>query len=59
MTRGLRFDLRQRQEDFSLTLCVQTGCGAHPVSFPLGTWDKAQLGRDADHYASSAKIKNE
>jgi hypothetical protein len=41
-------------EDFSSSLCVQTGSGAHPASFPKGTegsfpGDKARPGRDADH----------
>jgi hypothetical protein len=32
-----RFDLRQRRKDFSSTLCVQTGSGAHPASCTMGT----------------------
>jgi hypothetical protein len=28
-----RFDSRQRRRDFSSSLCVQTGSGAHPDSF--------------------------
>jgi hypothetical protein len=52
-------------KDFSCSLCVQTGSGAHPVSctmctggpFPGG---KARPGRDADHSPpSSAKVENE
>jgi hypothetical protein len=31
-----RFDPRQRREDFSCGLCVQTCCGAHPAPFPVG-----------------------
>jgi hypothetical protein len=36
-TKRSRFDPRQRQEDFSSKLCVQTGSGAHPASYPMGT----------------------
>jgi hypothetical protein len=41
-------------EDFSSSLCVQTGSGAHPVFCPMGTGvpfpgGKARLGSDADH----------
>jgi hypothetical protein len=40
--------------DFSFSLCDQTGSGAHPVSCPIGTGGpfqgaKARPGRDADH----------
>jgi hypothetical protein len=40
--------------DFSPDLCVQTGSGAHPASYPLGPVDpfpggNAGSGRDADH----------
>jgi hypothetical protein len=49
-----RFDPRQRRKDFSSSLCVQTGSGAHPASCPMGTGGpfpggKARPGRDADH----------
>jgi hypothetical protein len=52
-------------EDFSSSLCVQTGSGVHPASctmsiggpFPGG---KARPGRDADHSPpSSAEVVNE
>jgi hypothetical protein len=43
------FDPRQRQEDFSSNLCVQTGYGAHPASCPVGIGGKTRPGRDADH----------
>jgi hypothetical protein len=53
-------------EDFSSSVCVQTGSGAHPAwvgtmgtggPFPGG---KARPGRDADHSAqSSAEVVNE
>jgi hypothetical protein len=48
------FDPRQKRNDFSSSLCIQTGSGAHPASCPMGTGGpfpggKAILGRDADH----------
>jgi hypothetical protein len=52
-------------EDFSSSPCVQTGSGAHPASYPVGTGGsfpggKARPGRDADHSPpSSAEVKNE
>jgi hypothetical protein len=47
-------------EDFSSSLCVQTGSGAHPASCTMGTGGKARPGRDADHSPpSSAKVVNE
>jgi hypothetical protein len=52
-------------EDFSSSLCVQTGSGAHPVFCSMGTGglfhgDKARPGRDADHSPpSSAEVENE
>jgi hypothetical protein len=41
-------------KDFSSSLCVQTGSGAHPASYKMGTGGpfpggKARLRRDADH----------
>jgi hypothetical protein len=51
--------------NFSSSLCVQTGSGAHPVSYPVGTGSpfpggKARPGRDADHSPqSSAEVKYE
>jgi hypothetical protein len=41
-------------EDFSSSLCVQTGSGVHPASCPMGIGVlfpevKARPGRDADH----------
>jgi hypothetical protein len=51
-------------KDFSFNLCVQTGSGAHPASFTMGTWGpfpggKARPGRDADHSPpSSAEVVN-
>jgi hypothetical protein len=47
-------------QDFSSSPCVQTGSGAHPASYPMGTGGKAWPGRDADHSPpSSAEVKNE
>jgi hypothetical protein len=52
-------------EDFSFNLCIQTGSGAHPASYPMGTGrpfprGKARPGCDADHSPpSSAEVKNE
>jgi hypothetical protein len=52
-------------EDFSSSLCVQTGSGAHPASCTMGTrgpfpGGKAWPWRDADHSPpSSAEVKNE
>jgi hypothetical protein len=46
-------------EDFSSSLCVQTGSGAHPASCPMGTGgsfpgSKARPERDADHSPPSS-----
>jgi hypothetical protein len=52
-------------KDFSFSLCVHTGSGAHPASYSVGTRGpflegKVWPGRDADHSApSSAEVKNE
>jgi hypothetical protein len=52
-------------EVFSYSPCVQTGSGAHPAFYSMGTGGsfpggKAQPGRDADHSPpSSAEVKNE
>jgi hypothetical protein len=60
-TTGVRS--RTEAEDFSSSLCVQTGSGAHPASYPVGTGGsfsggKARPGRDADHSPpSSADVK--
>jgi hypothetical protein len=51
-------------EEFSSTLCVQTGSGAHPASCTMGTggpfpWGKAWQGCDSDHTPPpSAEVKN-
>jgi hypothetical protein len=52
-------------KDFSSSLCVQTGSGAHPASCTKGTGgpfpgDKVRPGRDADHsLPSSAEVVKE
>jgi hypothetical protein len=52
-------------EDFSSSLCDQTGSGAHPASCPMGTGGsfpggKARPARDADHSPPSrSEVKNE
>jgi hypothetical protein len=52
-------------EDFSSSPCIQTGSGAHPASYPMGSGGpfpggKARPGRDADHSPqSSAEVKYE
>jgi hypothetical protein len=51
-------------EDFCSSPCVQTGSGAHPASYPIGTGGpfpggEARPGRDADHTPSSAEVKYE
>jgi hypothetical protein len=52
-------------EDFSSSICVQTGSGARPASCTMGTGGpfpegKARPRRDADHSPpSSAEVKNE
>jgi hypothetical protein len=59
------FDPRQKEEDFSSSLCAQTGSGAHPASCTMGTGGpfhggKAWPGRDADHSpSSSAEVVHE
>jgi hypothetical protein len=52
-------------KDFSSSLCVQIGSGAHPASCTMGTGGpfpggKARQGRDADHSPpSSAEVVND
>jgi hypothetical protein len=51
--------------DFFSSPCVQTGSGARPASYPMGTrvsfpGGKTRLGRDADYLSPcSAEVKNE
>jgi hypothetical protein len=60
-----RFDPWQRRKDFSSSLFVQTGSGAHPASCTMSTGgpypgSKARLGHDDDHLPlSSAEVDNE
>jgi hypothetical protein len=56
-------DSRQGQVLFSLHHRVQTGSGAHPAAYPIGTEALSLLikrpGREADHSPSSrAEVKN-
>jgi hypothetical protein len=52
------------EKDFSSSLSVQTGSGAHPASYPMGMGGpfpggKMWVGRDADHSPpSSVEVKN-
>jgi hypothetical protein len=52
-------------KDFSSSLCVQTGSGAHPASCPMGTGGtfpggKVRPGRDADRSPPSrAEVVND
>jgi hypothetical protein len=52
-------------EDFSSSLCVQTGSGDHQTSCKMGTGGsfrggKGRPGRDTDHLpSSSAEVENE
>jgi hypothetical protein len=47
-------------KDFSSSLCVQTGSGAHPASCTMVTGGKARPRRDADHSPpSSAEVESE
>jgi hypothetical protein len=56
---------RHSRKNFSSSLCVQTGSGAHPDSCAMGTGvsfsgGKARPGRDADHPPPSiAEVENE
>jgi hypothetical protein len=59
------FEPLAEAKDFSSSLCVQTGSGAHPASCTMGTGGpfpgrKERPGRDADHSPpSSAEVENE
>jgi hypothetical protein len=59
-----RFDPSRSERIFPIA-CVQTGCGAHPASYTMGTGGpfpgaKARQGRDADYSPpSSAEVENE
>jgi hypothetical protein len=58
-----RGSISGRGKDFSSSLCVQTGSGAHPASCTMGTGGsfpggKARPERDADHSPPSSAIVN-
>jgi hypothetical protein len=63
--RAIRVGSPAGAKDFSSSLFVQTGSGAHPASCTVGTGGpfsggKALLGRDTDHSPpSSAEVVNE
>jgi hypothetical protein len=50
LERGKRF--------FSLFHCVQTGSGAHPTSYPMGTISKLPGCNDDQSSSSDAEVKN-
>jgi hypothetical protein len=58
-----RGSISDRGRGFSSNLCVQTGSGAHPASYTVGTagffpGGKSRPGRDADHSPpSSAEVR--
>jgi hypothetical protein len=62
---GDQGSIPDRGRVFVFSPCVQTGSGAHPTSYPMGTGGsfpggKARPGRDADHSPpSSAEVKYE
>jgi hypothetical protein len=62
-TAGVRYPTEA--EDFPFNLCVQTGSGARPASYTMGTGvsfpgGKARPGRDADHsLPSSSEVNKE
>jgi hypothetical protein len=63
--RAIKIRSPAEAKDYSYSLCVQTGSGAHPASCPVGTGGpfpgaKARPGRDAVHSPpSSAEVENE
>jgi hypothetical protein len=60
LTTGLTTGVRSPTEDFSSSLCVQTGSGAHPASCTMGTGDTfpgVKRGRGVP--SSSAEVENE
>jgi hypothetical protein len=63
-----KFEPRQRGKDSSSSLCVQTGSGAHPVTWVIPAMStgvpfpgtKARPGHEADHSPlSSAEVGND
>jgi hypothetical protein len=63
--RAIEVRFPEEAKGFFLSLCVQTGSGAHPASCKMGTGGpfpgaKARPGRDSDHSSSSsAEVENE
>jgi hypothetical protein len=63
--RAIKVRFPAKARDFSSSLCVQTGSGAHPASCTMGTGspfpgDKARPGRDSGHSPPfSAEVVNE
>jgi hypothetical protein len=63
--RAIQVRIPAEAKDFSSSLCVQTGSGAHPASCTVCTGGpfpgaKARPGRDADHsLPSSSEVVNE
>jgi hypothetical protein len=63
--RAIEVESPAEEKDFSSSLCVQTGSGAHPTSCTMGTRGpftgaKARPVRDADHSPPcSAEVENE
>jgi hypothetical protein len=52
-----RSSIPVKVENFSFLHVVHTDCGAHPISYPLGTGDKA-AGLEASHSPqTSAGVK--
>jgi hypothetical protein len=62
--RAIEFRFPAEAKDSSSNVCVQTGSGANPASFTMGTGGpfpgaKSRRGRDADHStSSSAEVEN-
>jgi hypothetical protein len=52
-----RGSISGRGKRFSLLHCVQTGSGAYPASYPMGTWGKP-VGARRCHSPPSAEDKN-
>jgi hypothetical protein len=63
--RAIRVRFPAGANDFSCSLCVQTGSGAHRTSYPMGTGGpfpgvRTRPGRDVDRSPpSNAEVKNE
>jgi hypothetical protein len=63
--RAIEVRFPAEEKDFSFSLCIQTGSGAHPDSSPMGIGGpfpgaNVRPGRDANHSRpSSAEVENE